>query len=111
VPRLDTCMCMLLSIVPLVIVNIIEEEECAVNEESKLGQKGDQQVSETLCHELVSSLQLLGEYEGLLTPPTPIASIANQAAAKAMMYLSGLSVTSGYLDSLSLGDMPVNCGE
>lgn len=109
VPRLDTCMCMLLSIVPLVIVNIIEEEECAVNEESQLGQKVDQQVSEMLRRELVSSLQLLGEYEGLLTPPTPVASIANQAAAKAMMYLSGLSVTSGYLDSLSISDLPMNC--
>lgn len=109
VPRLDTCLCMLLSIVPLVVVSVIEEEEHAVDMESELFQKEDKQVSGSLRRELVSSLQLLGEYEGLLTPPTPIASIANQAAAKAIMCLSGLNMSSGYLDSVSISDVPTNC--
>uniref|UniRef100_A0A803MX65 Mediator of RNA polymerase II transcription subunit 33A n=1 Tax=Chenopodium quinoa TaxID=63459 RepID=A0A803MX65_CHEQI len=78
VARLDSCMCMLLSITPLVLLNLIDEDQ-------------------------------LGEYEGLLTPPPSVASIANQAAIKATMYLSGLNISSGYLDSVSVSDVPVNC--
>uniref|UniRef100_A0A803MR13 Uncharacterized protein n=1 Tax=Chenopodium quinoa TaxID=63459 RepID=A0A803MR13_CHEQI len=71
VARLDSCLCMLLSITPL----------------------------------------QLGEYEGLLTPPPSVASIANQAAITAIMYLSGLNINSGYLDSVSVSDVPINCGQ
>lgn len=59
---------------------------------------------------LVSSLQQLGDLEGLLTPPPSVTSIANQAAAKAIMFFSGIPVGSGYLDGVSFNDMPVNCG-
>lgn len=105
VARLDTCLCMLLSITPLVLVNLIDEE----SKESGFSEREDNQASRSRRHELVSSLHQLGEYEGLLTPPSSIASIANQAAVKAIMYLSGLNVSSGYLDSVSVSDLPINC--
>lgn len=107
VARLDTCLCMLLSITPLVLVNLVDEQ----NMESEFSQMEDKQASKSRLHELISSLQQLGEYEGLLTPPSSVASIANQAAIKAIMYLSGLNITSGYLDSFSVSDVPINCGE
>lgn len=60
---------------------------------------------------LVASLQLLGDFEGLLTPPPSVISIANQAAAKAILVASGISVGSGFLDGVTLNDMPNTCGE
>ncbi|XP_031101490.1 mediator of RNA polymerase II transcription subunit 33A-like [Ipomoea triloba] len=104
VPRLDTCLCMLLSITPLAIVNIIEEEEKELN----LANQGKESVGERR-QDLVSSLKQLDDYEGLLTPPLQVASVANQAAAKAMMFLSGLTIPSGYFDGMSMNDMPMNC--
>ncbi|CAH9132701.1 unnamed protein product [Cuscuta epithymum] len=104
VPRLDTCLCMLLSITPLAVVNIIEEEERELLHANQgkncLGKRRQ---------DLVSSLKQLDDYEGLLSPPLQLASVANQAAAKAMMFLSGLTVSSGYFDGMSLNDMPSNC--
>ncbi|XP_049408909.1 mediator of RNA polymerase II transcription subunit 33A-like isoform X2 [Solanum stenotomum] len=104
VPRLDTCLCLLLSITPLAITNIIKEEE---NDSCT----SDQRTESTGKHRqaLVSSLQQLHDYEGLLTPPLPAIPLANQAALKAMMFLSGLSGGSEYFDGMRLNDMPVNC--
>lgn len=94
VPRLDTCLCVLLSITPLAIVNLLEEEE---------------ESSRKRHQDLVFSLQQLGDFEGLLTPPLPAAPLAILAAAKAMMFLSGVSVGSGYFEGMSLNDIPANC--
>ncbi|XP_023738401.1 mediator of RNA polymerase II transcription subunit 33A [Lactuca sativa] len=112
VPRLDTCLCLLLCTTTLAVVNIIEEEENALLQEDD--DKHPHQGSETQilgnCRKsLVSSLQQLGDLEGLLTPPPSVTSIANQAAAKAIMFFSGIPVGSGYLDGVSFNDMPVNC--
>ncbi|KAE9460513.1 hypothetical protein C3L33_07516, partial [Rhododendron williamsianum] len=112
VPRLDTCLCMLLSVTTLAIFSIIEEEEIALSKEvecSATSLRKEKYVSGKRRRDLVSSLQQLGDYEDLLAPPLPLISVANQAAAKAMMFLSGLTVgNGGYLDGLSLNDMPVN---
>ncbi|RAL43521.1 hypothetical protein DM860_012662 [Cuscuta australis] len=104
VPRLDTCLCMVLSITPLAIANIIEEEESELN----LANQGKSSSGQRR-QALISSLKQLDDYEGLLTPPLQVVSVANQAAAKAMMFLSGMSVSSGYFDGISLNDMPLNC--
>ncbi|KAL9250275.1 Mediator of RNA polymerase II transcription subunit 33A-like protein [Drosera capensis] len=112
VPRLDTCLCMLLSITTLAVLNIIDEEESALNENSgcsSTNQRNDNKVLGSRRSELVASLQLMGECEGLLTPPLTVASVANKAAAKAMMYLSGINIGSGFLDSISMNEMPVTC--
>ncbi|KAF5930366.1 hypothetical protein HYC85_031239 [Camellia sinensis] len=102
IPRIDTCLCLLLSVTTLAVFNIIEEEETALNNEgecSATSQRKEKHVSGKRHRDLVSSLQHLGDYEGLLAPPLPVISAANQAAAKAMMFLSGLTVSSGYLDA------------
>lgn len=99
VPRLDTCMCMLLCTTTLVVANIIEEEEGELIEEaerSPTNQRKDKEALGMCRGELVTSLQLLGEYEGLLTPPQSVIQVANQAAAKAIMFVSGHAVGNGY---------------
>lgn len=69
----------------------------------------ERQFSGKRRRDLVSSLNQLGDYEGLLAPPPYVVSLANQAAAKAMMFLSGITTWSGYLDGVNLNDLHVNC--
>ncbi|KAL8167689.1 hypothetical protein V2J09_009188 [Rumex salicifolius] len=112
IPRLDTCLCMLLSITTLSIANIIEEEEnAAATKETECmspSHSEDKFVVGKRRSELISSLQLLREYEGLLTPPPSVIPVANQAAAKAMMFLPGISTGSGCLECVSMNDLPLN---
>ena len=111
-PRLDTCLCMLLSITTLAVANIIEEEECELLDESECSpanQRIEKQVMGKRRKELVTSLQLLGDYEGLLTPPQSVILVANQAAAKAIMVISNLPVSNGYYECVSVTDKPMNC--
>lgn len=111
-PRLDTCMCMLLSITTLTVANFIEEEESELIDETEhipTNQSKEKQVQGKRRKDLVTSLQLLGDYEGLLTAPQAVSLIANQAAAKAIMFISGLPVSSGYYECVSINDMPMNC--
>ncbi|KAI7755503.1 hypothetical protein M8C21_031677 [Ambrosia artemisiifolia] len=113
VPRLDTCLCLLLCTTTLAVGNIIDEEENTMLEENDhkhMHQGNETQVLGNCRKSLVSSLQQLGDFEGLLSPPPPVTSIANQAAAKAILVASGISVGSGYLDGVSLHDMPNTCG-
>ncbi|CAN1855322.1 Mediator of RNA polymerase II transcription subunit 33B [Linum perenne] len=105
VPRLDTCLCLLLSVTTITVAELIEEEESELVNvtASYLSTPGT-------CREgLVSALQILGDYEGLLTPPQPVASLANQAAAKAAVFVSGLATKNGFYENVSLNDMPIDC--
>ncbi|XP_073221873.1 mediator of RNA polymerase II transcription subunit 33A-like isoform X3 [Cicer arietinum] len=112
IPRLDTCMCMLLSITTHVVTNIIEEEESELIEEadsSPTNRGKNKQALGKRRGELITSLQFLGDYENLLTPPQAVLTEANQAAAKANMFVSGNPVGSGSSESLSMDDLPMNC--
>lgn len=100
-PRLDTRLSMLLSITALVVSDLIEEEESVAMDEFGYG-KGKRRM------DLIFSLQNLQDYQSLLTPPQSVIPSANQAAAKAMMFLSGINVTA-YFECISTKDMPVNC--
>ncbi|GFZ14083.1 REF4-related 1 [Actinidia rufa] len=106
VPRLDTRLCMLLTISTLVVADLIEEEESAATDEMECTEK---EVPGTRRGDLVSSLQSLGDYKGLLAPPQSVISAANQAAAKAMMFISGINVGTAYFECVSMKDMPLNC--
>lgn len=102
---------MLLCITTLVVANIIEEEEGELIEEaerSPSNQRTDKPALGERRGELVTSLQLLGDYEDLLSPPQSVIWVANQAAAKAIMSVSGHS---GYLESTNVNDLPTNCCE
>ncbi|XP_050941184.1 mediator of RNA polymerase II transcription subunit 33A isoform X2 [Cucumis melo] len=111
VPRLDTCLCMLLSISTLAVTIIIEEEEVEPKEDDCSPSKSrDEKQSSGMCRKgLITSLQMLGEYESLLTPPQSIIAVANQAAAKAVMFISGVAVGNEYYDCASMNDAPINC--
>jgi hypothetical protein len=100
---------MLLCITTLVVTNLIEEEEGELIEEaerSPTNQRKDKPAMGKRRGELVTSLQLLGDYQDLLNPPQPVIWVANQAAAKAIMFVSGHS---GYLEYMNVNDLPTNC--
>lgn len=113
-PHLDTRLCMLLCIIPLVVANLVEEEE---EEQMPVDENGydhtdhrkEERVPGKCRHDLVSSLRVLGDYQSLLTPPQSVTSAANQAAAKAMLFISGVTVGSAYFDCLTQAEMPVDC--
>ncbi|KAF0933181.1 hypothetical protein E2562_016130 [Oryza meyeriana var. granulata] len=96
VPHLDTRLCMLLSITTLAIADIIEEADSEMNSNWKEKRERDD-----LRKELMLSLQTLGDYESLLVPPPCIISAANQAATKAAMSVSGINVSSGYMENVN----------
>ncbi|KAL2459193.1 Mediator of RNA polymerase II transcription subunit 33A [Forsythia ovata] len=108
-PRLDSCMCMLLSITTLVVADLVEEEESASTDEIACGMVSKHQVPGKRRMDLISSLQNLCDYQSLLTPPQSVIPAANQAAAKAMMFTSGINVDSAYFECISITEMPINC--
>lgn len=111
-PRLDTRLCLLLSITILVVADLIEEEERKSSDETKcrsMSHWKETHVPGKCRKDLVSSLQMLGEYEGLLTPPESVFSAANQAAARAMMFVSGINIGSAYFEFINMKDMPISC--
>lgn len=111
-PRIDTRLCMLLCIIPLVVVDLIEEEERTYIDETENGPTGhwkEKKVLEKCRNDLVSSLQVLGDYQSLLAPPESVVAAANEAAAKAMLFVSGITIGSAYFECLSMKEMPVDC--
>ncbi|KAI6695615.1 hypothetical protein NL676_023325 [Syzygium grande] len=111
VPRVDTCLCMLLSVTTLAIAGIIEEEESTMEHTDVVVsyRRKERHSQGKRRKDLISSLQQLGDYEGLITPPQSVCSVANQAAAKAMMYISGLTAGNGFYECISMNDMAMNC--
>lgn len=94
------------------VADLIEEEESAPIDETECGSTNhwkEKEVPGTCRINLISSLQMLGDYQGLLTPPQSVISAANQAAAKAMFFVSGIGVGSAYFECISVKDMPINC--
>lgn len=102
-------MCILLSITTLAIADIIREEEAELVDEVEQTNQWKAKAAGGKCHQdLISCLQILGDYESLLVPPPLVISAANQAAAKAIMFLSGLPIGSGYLESTNINDSAIN---
>ncbi|XP_038991714.1 mediator of RNA polymerase II transcription subunit 33A-like isoform X2 [Hibiscus syriacus] len=114
IPRLDTRLCMLLSIIILVVADLIEEDEGAPTNEKEYGSTTtnhwkEMKFSRKRRDDLVSSLQVLGDYQGLLAPPKSVVSAANQAAARAMLFVSRINVGSAYFECVNIKDMPISC--
>ncbi|GLT81473.1 hypothetical protein SLA2020_528570 [Shorea laevis] len=111
-PRVDARLCMLLSITTLVVADLIEEEENAPSNEMEYGSI-NQLKEKNFCgkrrNDLISSLQVLGDCQGLLSPPKSVVSAANQAAAKAMLFASGISAGSASFECINMKDTPINC--
>ncbi|MED6132380.1 hypothetical protein PIB30_018403 [Stylosanthes scabra] len=111
-PRVDTRLCMLLSIIPIVVADLIEEEERTTIDEPDTGPTDlwkEEMVPGKCRKDLVSSLQVLSNYHSLLTPPQSVVAYANQAAAKAMLFVSGITPGSAYFDCLGMKEMPIDC--
>uniref|UniRef100_A0A0D9WF09 Mediator of RNA polymerase II transcription subunit 33A n=1 Tax=Leersia perrieri TaxID=77586 RepID=A0A0D9WF09_9ORYZ len=77
-PHLHSRLCMLLAIVPLSIASILKEESDKLEGGMVSVRRG----------ELLSSLQVLGQFFGLLSPPPAVVRSANSAARKALGALS-----------------------
>uniref|UniRef100_A0A0E0DPQ7 Mediator of RNA polymerase II transcription subunit 33A n=1 Tax=Oryza meridionalis TaxID=40149 RepID=A0A0E0DPQ7_9ORYZ len=77
-PHLHSRLCMLLAIVPLSIASILKEESDKIEGGMVSVRRG----------ELLSSLQVLGQFFGLLSPPPAVVQSANIAARKALVALS-----------------------
>ncbi|GKV04275.1 hypothetical protein SLEP1_g16451 [Rubroshorea leprosula] len=90
IPHLEARLCVLLSIVPLAIANVLEDEAKLHPsvQESGYGNGMDRKGFGARKLALISSLQLLGNFSGLLCPPASITTGANNAAAKAASFIS-----------------------
>jgi hypothetical protein len=122
IPHLDSRLCILLSITPLVVVSVIEEEERSLQaaENNALGNTANTNnhdkekklsVPGTRRAALHSSLKILGQFDGLLVPPQSVASVANQAAIKAVSLVGSITSGSGAHDSLSNSGISRNAGD
>lgn len=112
-PQLDTRLCLLLCIIPLVVADLIEEEERRAIDGIENDPKDhwkERKVPGKLRSHLVSSLQVLGDHQSLLSPPQPVAVAANQAATKARLFVSGITMGGSYFECLNMKETSIdNC--
>ncbi|XP_042476900.1 mediator of RNA polymerase II transcription subunit 33A-like [Macadamia integrifolia] len=121
IPHLDARLCVLLSITPLAIVRIVEDEGeislpavqggmafGSVGSDYKHGMDGTANASRR--HGLVSSLQALGQFSGLLSIPAPVVVEANNAAAKAANFIYNFKNGNDSFNGGNHGDTYVKAG-
>jgi len=80
IPHLDARLCMLLALIPLSVAAILKEES------DMFGAEGSKILPRR--QGLISSLQDLIQYSGLLVPPSSVVNAANSAASKAAIFKS-----------------------
>ncbi|KAI6698743.1 hypothetical protein NL676_018862 [Syzygium grande] len=120
IPHLEARLCILLCIVPLAIAGVLMDdidlgstsscELCASSlSDPGHGHRIDEKVYGLRRNGLISSLQLLGQFSGILHPPELVQDAANSAAAKAA---NSSSKQMKGNDSIGLGDddVLVKCG-
>ncbi|XP_058075235.1 mediator of RNA polymerase II transcription subunit 33A-like isoform X2 [Magnolia sinica] len=116
IPHLDARLCALLSITPLAIVRVIEEEGEMPSHRGG-GASGNLVVSydhgidgngyASRRHGLISSLQVLGQFSGLLSPPPSVVIAANNAASKAASFKSSFKNGTDGFKGFGYGDTSV----
>jgi hypothetical protein len=79
-PHINSRLCMLLAIIPLSIATIVNEE----------AEKLEGGMVSIMRRELLSSIQVLGQFFSLLSPPPGTVHLANAAARKAALHLSNI---------------------
>ncbi|XP_034693324.1 mediator of RNA polymerase II transcription subunit 33A-like isoform X2 [Vitis riparia] len=121
IPHLESRLCMLLSIAPLAITQLLEDEVNSYNSSSQggreygyteigYGHEMDRKCHASRKHGLISSLQVLGHFSALLCPPSSIADAANLAAAKAAGFISNSKNGKDSLGGGSHGNTIVKSG-
>ncbi|KAJ9185518.1 hypothetical protein P3X46_005145 [Hevea brasiliensis] len=116
IPHLESRLCVLLTIVPLAIAKILEDEASSVQGAGKSGcmdrlerqVEGNGQTSRK--HELILSLQVLGDFSGLLCPPSSVMGAANNAALMAASFISNSKNTKSGSGDANRTDPSVNAG-
>ncbi|KAM7263346.1 hypothetical protein ACFE04_001029 [Oxalis oulophora] len=111
IPHLEARLCVLFSVVPLAIANIIEDEARSSSSSSSLNMetvKGGDNFSRK--RGLISSLQVLENYSGLLCPPSSVLGAANIAAAKAASFISSSRNATDSISANGSGDSSLNAG-
>ncbi|KAJ6708503.1 hypothetical protein OIU85_028739 [Salix viminalis] len=100
IPHLESRLCILLTIVPLAIANIMDDEAkfCSSSLQGAAksgfmeidghGYQVDGKGQTSRKNGLISSLQVLGQFSGLLCPPASVIGAANAAAVKAASFIS-----------------------
>ncbi|GMN71980.1 hypothetical protein TIFTF001_054668 [Ficus carica] len=97
IPHLEARLCVLLSIVPLAIAKVLEDETQMLSSSRPATMMsgyetgyGHGMSGKTLFprkHGLVSSLQVLGQFSALLCPPPSVVAAANIALSKAALFV------------------------
>lgn len=88
-PRVESRLCMLLSIVPIASGIVIDEEEKGhLFPENTSGDEKERKVPGGRRAALETCLQVLGQFESLLIPPVVAVTAANQVAAKVVAFVS-----------------------
>ncbi|XP_077214711.1 mediator of RNA polymerase II transcription subunit 33A-like isoform X2 [Tasmannia lanceolata] len=116
IPHLDARLCVLLSLTPLAILRVVEEEGempslkgggASGNTVTSYehGLEGNRYASRR--RGLISSLQVLGQFTGLLVPPASVVIAANNAAAKAAAVISSIKNGSDNFNAVGNGDTSV----
>ncbi|KAK7294927.1 hypothetical protein RJT34_17826 [Clitoria ternatea] len=91
IPHLEARLCVLLSIVPLAIANVLkgdsEHNPSSVQATMESKHRHDMKSDGSRKLGLLSSVQVLGQFSSLLCPPALVVDAANQAAKKAANFI------------------------
>lgn len=120
VPHLDARLCALLSITPLTIVRVVEEDGELSSVRSSggpgnvvtgynHGMEGNEYSSRR--RGLIAALQILGQFSGLLVPPASVVAAANSAAARAATFISSFKNGNDSFKGVNHGDTSVKAGD
>lgn len=118
IPHLEARLCVLLSIVPLAIARVVDNEAKLYSSSLQGGiasrymetRHGHGVDHASRKHGVVSSLQALGQFSGLLCPPASVVTAANSAAEKAAIFISNSKNAKDGFSGGGRGDASVNTG-
>ncbi|XP_040372606.1 mediator of RNA polymerase II transcription subunit 33A isoform X2 [Rosa chinensis] len=120
VPHLESRLCVLLSIVPLAIAKVLEDEAnlnssslkdtASGNAENGDGHEMNSKANTSRKHGLISSLKVLGNFSGLLCPPSSVSDSANSAATKAARFIHNSNNEKDASGGGSCGDTCIKAG-
>ncbi|KAB1224692.1 Mediator of RNA polymerase II transcription subunit 33A [Morella rubra] len=120
IPRLEARLCVLLSIVPLAIANVLEDEAKLASSipgataigsvDLGYGQKMNGKAHVSRKDGLISSLQVLGHFSGLLCPPAAVVDAANSAARQAARFITNAKNERGVIGGGGHVDTSIKAG-
>uniref|UniRef100_A0A804PHM7 Mediator of RNA polymerase II transcription subunit 33A n=1 Tax=Zea mays TaxID=4577 RepID=A0A804PHM7_MAIZE len=103
IPHLDARLCMLLALIPLSIAANLQEES------DMFGVEGNKILPQR--QGLISSLQNLIQYSGLLVPPSSVVNAANVAASKAAIFKANYKAGVGNTSMMDQTDSSMKAGK